>query len=78
MEMTNAQRLILSNQYFLMSQLDPSNANKYKRLQTIVERGYELHMRELNREFGCYLKPSAVKSSTSWRCIMRCKNPTEC
>ncbi|ENM3736535.1 YfbU family protein [Vibrio cholerae] len=53
MEMTNAQRLILSNQYFLMSQLDPNNANKYKRLQTIVERGYELHMRELNREFGC-------------------------
>ncbi|AMG04840.1 YfbU family protein [Vibrio mimicus] len=53
MEMTNAQRLILSNQYFLMSQLDPNNANKYKRLQTIVERGYELQMRELNREFGC-------------------------
>ncbi|MDE1513603.1 MULTISPECIES: YfbU family protein [Vibrio] len=53
MEMTNAQRLILSNQYFLMSQLDPSNANQYQRLQTIVERGYELQMRELNREFGC-------------------------
>ncbi len=44
MEMTNAQRLILSNQYFLMSQLDPNNANKYKRLQTIVERGYEIHV----------------------------------
>ncbi|CAH8216329.1 MULTISPECIES: YfbU family protein [Vibrio] len=53
MEMTNAQRLILSNQYFLMSQMDPNNANKYKRLQTIVERGYELQMRELNKEFGC-------------------------
>lgn len=53
MEMTNAQRLILSNQYFLMSQMDPDNANKYKRLQTIVERGYELQMRELNKEFGC-------------------------
>ncbi|ATD26948.1 YfbU family protein [Vibrio cholerae] len=56
MEMTNAQRLILSNQYFLMSQLDPNNANKYKRLQTIVERGYELQMRELNKEFGCLVE----------------------
>ncbi len=53
MEMTNAQRLILSNQYTLMSQLDPANSQKYKRLQTIIERGYELHMRELNKEFGC-------------------------
>lgn len=53
MEMTNAQRLILSNQYTLMSQLDPENAAKYQRLQTIVERGYELQMCELNKEFGC-------------------------
>ncbi len=52
MEMTNTQRLILSNQYTLMSQLDPANAAKYKRLQTIVERGYELQMCELNKEFG--------------------------
>ena len=53
MEMTNAQRLILSNQYYLMSQMDPENYAKYQRLQTIVERGYELQMRELNKEFGC-------------------------
>ena len=53
MEMTNAQRLILSNQYKLMSQMDPENSTKYQRLQTIVERGYELQMRELNKEFGC-------------------------
>ncbi|MGX9415782.1 YfbU family protein [Vibrio sp. RC27] len=53
MDMTNAQRLILSNQYTLMSQLDPENSTKYKRLKTIVERGYALHMRELNKEFGC-------------------------
>ncbi len=52
MEMTNAQRLILSNQYILMSQLDPANAEQYKRLQTIIERGYELQMTELNKEFG--------------------------
>ncbi len=53
MEMTSAQRLILSNQYYLMSQLDPTNSAKYKRLQTIVERGYGLQMCELNKEFGC-------------------------
>ncbi len=45
MEMTNAQRLILSNQYYLMSKLTPENAEKYRRLQTIVERGYGLQMR---------------------------------
>lgn len=53
MEMTNAQRLILSNQYYLMSQMDPENAAKYQRLQVIVERGYELQMNELNKNFGC-------------------------
>lgn len=53
MEMTNAQRLILSNQYYLMSQMDPENSAKYQRLQTVVERGYELQTRELNKEFGC-------------------------
>jgi uncharacterized protein YfbU (UPF0304 family) len=53
MDMTNAQRLILSNQYLLMSQLDPDNAEKYQRLRTIIERGYELHMRELDKGFGC-------------------------
>jgi uncharacterized protein YfbU (UPF0304 family) len=52
MEMTNAQRLILSNQYYLMSQLRPENEAKYSRLQTIVERGYELQMRELDKQFG--------------------------
>ncbi|QKJ87938.1 hypothetical protein PMPD1_3005 [Paramixta manurensis] len=52
MEMTNAQRLILSNQYKMMSMLDPDNAERYRRQQTIIERGYGLQMRELDREFG--------------------------
>ncbi len=52
MEMTNAQRLILSNQYKLMTMMDPENADRYQRLQTIVERGYGLQMRELDSEFG--------------------------
>ncbi|KAA8997009.1 YfbU family protein [Affinibrenneria salicis] len=52
MEMTNAQRLILSNQYKMMTMLDPDNAERYRRLQTIVERGYGLQMRELDHEFG--------------------------
>ncbi|MEF1291907.1 YfbU family protein, partial [Vibrio sp. M260118] len=56
MEMTNAQRLILSNQYYLMKQLDQENAAKYQRLQTIVERGYELQMSELNKDFGCLVE----------------------
>ncbi len=53
MEMTNAQRLILSNQYFLMSQLNPDDSEKYQRLQNIVERGYELQMRDIMKDFGC-------------------------
>ena len=53
MDMTNAQRLILSNQYYLMSQMDPANAEKYQRQQLIVERGYELQIRELDKDFGC-------------------------
>jgi len=52
MEMTHAQRLILSNQYKLMTMMDPGNAERYQRLQTIVERGYGLQMRELDSEFG--------------------------
>ncbi|MBP2167655.1 uncharacterized protein YfbU (UPF0304 family) [Erwinia toletana] len=52
MEMTNAQRLILSNQYKMMTMLDPDNGERYRRQQTIVERGYGLQMRELDREFG--------------------------
>lgn len=52
MEMTHAQSLILSNQYKMMTLLDPENADRYRRLQTIVERGYGLQMRELDREFG--------------------------
>lgn len=52
MEMTHAQRLILSNQYKLMTLMDPANAGRYQRLQTIVERGYGLQMRELDSEFG--------------------------
>ena len=52
MEMTNAQRLILSNQYKMMTMLDPANAERYRRLQTIIERGYGLQMRELDHEFG--------------------------
>ncbi|NAW64661.1 YfbU family protein [Photobacterium halotolerans] len=52
MEMTHAQRLILSNQYRLMAQLAPEQAGKFQRLQTIVERGYGLQLRELDKDFG--------------------------
>jgi uncharacterized protein YfbU (UPF0304 family) len=39
-----------------MAKLTPENAEKYKRLQTIVERGYELQMREMNKEYGCLVE----------------------
>ncbi len=52
MEMTHAQRLILSNQYKMMTMLDPDNAERYRRQQTIIERGFGLQMRELDRDFG--------------------------
>ncbi|WP_025739185.1 YfbU family protein [Salinivibrio socompensis] len=51
MDMTPAQRLILSNQYQLMCHLDPSNGEKYRRLQTIIERGYALQMAEVISQF---------------------------
>lgn len=72
MEMTNAQRLILSNQYKMMTMLDPDNAERYRRLQTIIERGYGLQMRELDREFG---QLPAVPLLISWRCTTRCTSP---
>ena len=52
MEMTHAQRLILSNQYKMMAMLEPDNAERYRRYQTIIERGYGLQLRELDKEFG--------------------------
>lgn len=75
MEMTNAQRLILSNQYKMMTMLDPDNAERYRRLQTIIERGYGLQMRELDREFTSLPRKRVVPSLISWRCIMRCMSP---
>lgn len=52
MEMTPAQRLLLSNQYKIMAMLEPENAERYRRCQTIVERGYGLQLRELDGEFS--------------------------
>lgn len=52
MDMSHAQRLILSNQYQLMAMLDPENAARHRRYQTIVERGYGFQLRELDNEFS--------------------------
>lgn len=51
MEMTSTQRLILANQYKLMGLLDPANAQKYARLETIVKGGFSLELKELDNEF---------------------------
>lgn len=78
MEMSNTQRLILSNQYKLMSQLDPSNAAKYQRLKTIIERGYELQMCELNKEFGCISEAQCREVIDIMEMYQRCKNHSTC
>ncbi|CDG88373.1 MULTISPECIES: YfbU family protein [Xenorhabdus] len=52
MEMTHAQRLILSNQYKIMSMLEPEHTERYRRYQTVIERGFGLQLRELDRDFG--------------------------
>ena len=52
MEMSSTQRLILVNQYKLMALLDPNNAAKYQRLETIVKGGFSLELRELDNEFS--------------------------
>lgn len=52
MEMTHAHRLILSNQYQLLSHVDPDNAEHYARLKVIVERGYGLQIQEITKGFG--------------------------
>lgn len=52
MDMTPAQRLILSNQYQIMAMLDAENAAHYQRCQTIIKRGYGLQMRELDSELS--------------------------
>ena len=61
MEMTHAQRLILSNQYQMMTIMDPANADRYRRLQTIVERGFGLQMRELDKDFGALTEDTCRK-----------------
>ena len=75
MEMTNAQRLILSNQYKMMTMLDPANAERYRRLQTIIERGYGLQMRELDREFGELKEETCRTIIDIMESIMRCMFP---
>lgn len=52
MEMTTTQRLILANQYKLMGLLDPTNANKYERLERIIKGGFGRELKELDNEFS--------------------------
>jgi uncharacterized protein YfbU (UPF0304 family) len=52
MEMSYAQRLMLVNQYKIMSLLEPDNAERFRRYQTIIERGYGLQMHELTKDFS--------------------------
>ena len=49
MNMNHAQRLILSNQYEILTKLNPEKAAYYQRCQTIIERGYCLQLLELEK-----------------------------
>lgn len=52
MEISHAQRLILSNQYRLMAMLDPAQKAHYDRCRHVIEQGYELQIRELDHHFS--------------------------
>ncbi|WP_421243196.1 YfbU family protein [Aeromonas enteropelogenes] len=52
MNISNAERLILSNQYEILAKLNPEKAAFYQRASTIIERGYCLQLLELEKHFG--------------------------
>ncbi|QFI53728.1 YfbU family protein [Aeromonas simiae] len=52
MNMSHTERLILSNQYEILSKLNPEQADVYQRAKTIIERGYCLQLLELEKSFG--------------------------
>ena len=52
MNMNHAQRLILSNQYEILSKLNPEKADYYHRCKTIVERGLLFTDAGVGKEFG--------------------------
>ncbi|MEN1680188.1 MAG: YfbU family protein [Planctomycetota bacterium] len=47
MQLTVTERVMLSNQYALLSAVDPDNSAYYDRLQRIVQEGFELHYAEV-------------------------------
>lgn len=49
MELTESERLILSNQYKILEGLYPDQANEYKKHRKIVEDGYTLNYEEISR-----------------------------
>ncbi|MDP5255098.1 MULTISPECIES: YfbU family protein [unclassified Vibrio] len=51
MNLNDAQRLILANQYRLMALLEPSEKRHFQRLQTLVEKGFEKELSVLTEDF---------------------------
>lgn len=49
MEINESERLILLNQYKILSVLNPEEADTYEINMEILERGYKLHYNELNQ-----------------------------
>ncbi|SFN30969.1 hypothetical protein SAMN05216516_10591 [Izhakiella capsodis] len=62
MDISHAQRLIISNQYRLLALLEPTQEKHYRRLSTIVERGYGLQMRELECELGVLISEETCRN----------------
>ncbi len=52
MNMSNTERLILSNQYEILAKLNPEKTAFYQRASTIIERGYCLQILELEKSFS--------------------------
>lgn len=76
MEMTSTQRLILANQYRLMGLLDPTNTQKYQRLEAIVKGGFGLELKELDKEFSDLLEAECLTVLNTLRCITQYKFST--
>ena len=67
---TNAS--ILSNQYKMMTMMwILITLERYRRYQTIIERGYGLQLRELDRDFDEMSEETCrTIIRTSWKCTM--------
>jgi uncharacterized protein YfbU (UPF0304 family) len=58
LELSESERLILSNQYKILEELYPNQANEYRQHRKIVEDGYALDYDEISRHIYDELTPN--------------------